>query len=87
MDECHRDTFGEMMGKIKETFPYAMFFGFSGTPIKEENRKKGCTSADVFGDELKGTRYTIGDGIRDGNVKSCSKLSKRLLILKFDTSP
>lgn len=68
VDECHRDTFGEMMGKIKETFPYAMFFGFSGTPIKEENRKKGCTSADVFGDELKGTRYTIGDGIRDGNV-------------------
>ena len=68
VDECHRDTFGDMMSRIKETFPYAMFFGFSGTPIKEENKKKGCTSADVFGDELKGTRYTIGDGIRDGNV-------------------
>lgn len=68
VDECHRDTFGEMMGIIKKTFPYAMFFGFSGTPIQEENKKKGCTSADVFGDELPGTRYTIGDGIRDNNV-------------------
>lgn len=68
VDECHRDTFGNMMSTIKQTFPYAVFFGFSGTPIQEENKKKGCTSADVFGDELLGTRYTIGDGIRDGNV-------------------
>lgn len=68
VDECHRDTFGEMMSIIKKTFPHAMFFGFSGTPIQEENKKKGCTSADVFGDELPGTRYTIGDGIRDNNV-------------------
>lgn len=68
VDECHRDTFGNMMSIIKQTFPYAIFFGFSGTPIQEENKKKGCTSADVFGDELPGTRYTIGDGIRDKNV-------------------
>ena len=68
VDECHRDTFGDMMSIIKQTFPYAVFFGFSGTPIQEENKKKGCTSADVFGNELLGTRYTIGDGIRDKNV-------------------
>lgn len=66
VDECHRDTFGDMMSNIKETFPYALFFGFTGTPIQEENKKKGCTSSDVFGDELH--RYTIGDGIRDKNV-------------------
>lgn len=66
VDECHRDTFGDMMSIIKETFPNALFFGFSGTPIQEENAKKGCTSADVFGNELH--RYTIGDGIRDKNV-------------------
>lgn len=68
VDECHRDTFGDMMSIIKQTFPYALFFGFTGTPIQEENKKKGCTSADVFGNELPGTRYTIGDGIRDKNV-------------------
>lgn len=66
VDECHRDTFGDMMSAVKTTFPHALFFGFSGTPIQDENRKKGCTSSDVFGDELH--RYTIGDGIRDGNV-------------------
>lgn len=66
VDECHRDTFGDMMNVVKETFPNALFFGFSGTPIQEENAKKGCTSADVFGNELH--RYTIGDGIRDKNV-------------------
>ena len=66
VDECHRDTFGDMMSKVKETFPYALFFGFTGTPILDENKKKGCNSADVFGDELH--RYTIGDGIRDKNV-------------------
>lgn len=66
VDECHRNTFGDMMNKVKSTFPNALFFGFTGTPIQEENAKKGCTSADVFGDELH--RYTIGDGIRDENV-------------------
>ena len=66
VDECHRDTFGDMMNKIKTTFKNALFFGFTGTPIVEENMKKGNTSSDVFGNELH--RYTIGDGIRDGNV-------------------
>lgn len=51
---------------VQERSSQAMFFGFTGTPILEENKKKGCNSADVFGDELH--RYTIGDGIRDKNV-------------------
>ena len=66
VDECHRDTFGDMMQKVKETFKNALFFGFSGTPITDMNKRNGNTSADVFGDELH--RYTIGDGIRDKNV-------------------
>lgn len=66
VDECHRSSFGEMMQTVKRTFPKALFFGFSGTPIQEENKKKGCTTADVFGNELH--RYSIADGIRDKNV-------------------
>lgn len=66
VDEAHRSTFGDMLIAIKETFPYAIFFGFTGTPIHEENKKKECTTAMVFGDELH--RYSIYDGIRDGNV-------------------
>lgn len=66
VDECHRSSFGEMMLIVKETFPTALFFGFSGTPIQIENEKKGNTTADVFGNELH--RYSIADGIRDKNV-------------------
>ncbi len=66
VDECHRSTFGDMMQVVKHTFPKALFFGFSGTPIQVENEKKGNTTADVFGNELH--RYSIADGIRDKNV-------------------
>lgn len=66
VDECHRSTFGEMLADIKKTFGRAIFFGFSGTPILEANSRKGLTEADVFGNEIH--RYTIADGIRDGNV-------------------
>ena len=66
VDECHRSTFGDMMQTIRKTFPTAMFFGFTGTPIHDENQKKQNTTVDVFGDELH--RYSIADGIRDRNV-------------------
>lgn len=66
VDEAHRSTFGEMLLTIKQTFPKAIFFGFTGTPIQEENQKKMSTTATVFGNELH--RYSIADGIRDGNV-------------------
>lgn len=66
VDECHRSTFGEMLLTIKETFPKAIFFGFTGTPIQDENQRKHNTTATVFGNELH--RYSIADGIRDKNV-------------------
>lgn len=73
VDECHRSTFGKNMETIRCTFPTAVLFGFTGTPIHEENAKKLSTTSDVFGDELH--RYSIADGINDGNV------------LGFDTYP
>ena len=66
VDEAHRSTFGDMLITIKNTFPKAMFFGFTGTPIQNENQKKKNTTTTVFGDELH--RYSIADGIRDKNV-------------------
>ncbi|MDT8427075.1 MAG: DEAD/DEAH box helicase family protein, partial [Methyloprofundus sp.] len=66
IDEAHRSTFGDMLIIIKRTFPRALFFGFTGTPIQEENEKSGNTTSTVFGNELH--RYSIADGIRDGNV-------------------
>ncbi|MGB4586806.1 MAG: DEAD/DEAH box helicase family protein, partial [Rectinemataceae bacterium] len=66
VDEAHRSTFGDMLITIKATFPRALLFGFTGTPIHEENQKKLNTTSTLFGDELH--RYSIADGIRDKNV-------------------
>jgi len=73
IDEAHRSTMSAgtddnegMLVKIKKTYPKALFFGFTGTPIHDENQVNNNTTADVFGDELH--RYSIADGIRDGNV-------------------
>lgn len=66
VDECHRSTFGEMLANIKDTFPRAIYFGFTGTPIHNENKKKDTTTAMIFGNEIH--RYSISDGINDGNV-------------------
>ncbi len=66
VDECHRSVFGEMLFTVKSTFPKAMFFGFTGTPILPENMKKDSTTSSIFGNELH--RYSVADGIRDENV-------------------
>ena len=66
VDECHRSTFGDMLINIKQTLDHAIFFGFSGTPIREENNHGGMTTADVFGPLLH--RYSVADGIKDHNV-------------------
>lgn len=64
VDEAHRSTFGDMLLTVKATFPNAIFFGFTGTPVFVE--KNGNDQSDVFGNEL--ARYTIADGLRDKNV-------------------
>lgn len=73
VDEAHRSTMSGgkdnkdgMLITVKKTFPAALFFGFTGTPIHDENHVNNNTTADVFGNELH--RYSIADGIRDGNV-------------------
>lgn len=74
-DECHRSQFGENHQAIKEFFPRAQLFGFTGTPIFEENatyrRIEGDvqtlkTTQDLFQKELHA--YTITDAIEDRNV-------------------
>lgn len=74
-DECHRSQFGDYNKAIKEFFPNAQLFGFTGTPIFEENasyvQRKGeeaqyKTTKDVFQHELHA--YTITNAIADQNV-------------------
>lgn len=66
VDEAHRSVFGEMYPTIRETFPMALFFGFTGTPIMPEYERNMNNTISLFGSELH--RYIMPDGIRDGNV-------------------
>jgi len=66
IDEAHRSTFGTMLRDIKITYPRAMFFGFTGTPIKDINAIDGITTEGLFGECLH--QYRISEGIRDKNV-------------------
>jgi type I restriction enzyme R subunit len=74
-DECHRSQFGENHKAIKAFFPKAQLFGFTGTPIFQENARfiqvQGQqafyqTTADIFQQELHA--YTITHAIEDKNV-------------------
>ncbi len=80
-DECHRSQFGENHKAIKEFFPKAQLFGFTGTPIFEQNStylqieeqqasgtsvKSYKTTEDIFQQQLHA--YTITHAIEDRNV-------------------
>jgi len=69
-DECHRSQFGENHKNIKQFFNDCQMFGFTGTPILEENASmhggRKQTTADLFGNCLH--KYLIVDAIRDENV-------------------
>lgn len=67
VDECHRTTFGKMFKDIRNAFPEAQFFGFTGTPIMEENKATGDrVTKDIFGDPIH--VYTIKNAIDDKSV-------------------
>ena len=69
-DECHRSQFGETHNQIRNFFPNAQLFGFTGTPIFADNSSTVAhgkrTTKDLFDDCLH--KYVITDAIGDGNV-------------------
>ncbi len=69
-DECHRSQFGKTHNDIKSFFSKCQMFGFTGTPIFEENAGINQfgkrTTTMLFGDCLH--KYVITDAIRDENV-------------------
>lgn len=74
-DECHRSQFGDNHKAIKEFFPNAQLFGFTGTPIFDKNatyviregeEAKYKKTKDIFQHELH--KYTITHAIDDRNV-------------------
>jgi len=74
-DECHRSQFGKNHDAIKEFFPRAQLFGFTGTPIFEKNARYEQvegeqaslrTTETLFERSLH--EYTITHAIEDENV-------------------
>ncbi|OLU34963.1 DEAD/DEAH box helicase [Pseudomonas sp. PA15(2017)] len=74
-DECHRSQFGDNHKAIKAFFPKAQLFGFTGTPIFEENATRVKvegeqasyqTTDELFEKQLHA--YTITHAIEDANV-------------------
>jgi type I restriction enzyme, R subunit len=74
-DECHRSQFGENHRAIKAFFPNSQLFGFTGTPIFEDNATVKQieddlatlrTTNDLFQKQLHA--YTITHAIEDRNV-------------------
>ena len=76
IDEAHRTTMGQMMGTIKQYFRNnSLFFGYTGTPLFDENQAKGKinekselidTTEKLFGPLIH--QYTIEEAIADRNV-------------------
>lgn len=74
-DECHRSQFGDNHQAIKAFFPRAQLFGFTGTPIFDDNASykqidgtvgSYRTTQDIFEKQLHA--YTITHAIDDRNV-------------------
>lgn len=69
-DECHRSQFGTTHDNIKRFFSKNQMFGFTGTPIMEENATTNefgrRTTKSLFNERLH--KYVITDAIRDENV-------------------
>ena len=74
-DECHRSQFGDNHQAIKAFFPKAQLFGFTGTPIFDDNASykqidgtvgSYRTTQDIFEKRLHA--YTITHAIDDRNV-------------------
>ena len=74
-DECHRSQFGDNHKAIAAFFPNAQLFGFTGTPIFDENATYSIregeyasykTTEDIFQQRLHA--YTITHAIDDENV-------------------
>ena len=66
LDEVHRTQYGIMAAQMKKILKNAFFFGFTGTPIAEDERN----TYETFGYPLKQEsyldRYFVDDSLRDG---------------------
>jgi type I restriction enzyme, R subunit len=63
VDECHRTQSGELHKAMKALLPYAIFIGFTGTPLLKADKAK---SIEVFGRYIH--TYKFDQAVREGVV-------------------
>jgi len=71
VDECHRAVTPQTQKEIKAYFKNSLWYGFTGTPIFKENKRKQVgdlaqTTHQQYGDRLH--EYTVKEAIHDGAV-------------------
>ena len=71
VDECHRAVTPQTQKDMKAFFPQSLWYGFTGTPIFKENKRKQVgdlaqTTHQQYGDRLH--EYTVKEAIHDGAV-------------------
>lgn len=79
VDECHRTIPPETMFEVRKFFQHCLWYGFTGTPIFQENKYENngyaLTTDELYG-KLNGEgkqncclhKYTIENAIKDGSV-------------------
>ncbi|WP_048785096.1 type I restriction endonuclease subunit R [Streptococcus intermedius] len=71
IDECHRAVTPQAQKSLREFFVYSLWYGFTGTPIFGENKRKQVgdlaqTTQQQYGDRLH--EYTVKEAIHDNAV-------------------
>ncbi|MHC5225909.1 type I restriction endonuclease subunit R [Ignatzschineria sp. LJL83] len=71
VDECHRAVTPEKKQELQRYFHHSLWYGFTGTPIFEENQRASLgnlarTTQELYGNRLH--QYTVQEAIKDGAV-------------------
>ena len=71
VDECHRAVTPQAQKEIQNFFLHSLWYGFTGTPIFAENKRKQLgnlaqTTQQQYGEKLH--EYTVKEAIHDGAV-------------------
>lgn len=64
VDECHRTQEKDLGSYLRATFPDAIFFGFTGTPVKKNDRNTYANFSPQGESYL--DKYSIDDAVADG---------------------
>ena len=89
LDEVHRSQYGLLAAQMKDVLKSAYFFGFTGTPISEDDRSTYREFGYPVDKEPYLDKYFIDDSIKDGFTVPIAyepRLEKRVHVEKINLS-